>query len=93
MSSTIPDKIDNLDFEKEKLPSGLNILTILSFIGCGIGFLGSFWGIYSAKSNFDKKEEVLKQMNDPNMPSFAKKMMGSPEQYLEMITKKAKLNI
>lgn len=87
MASNIADKIDNIDFNQEKLPSGLNVLTILTFIGCAIGFIGSIWGIYSAKTNFDNKEQVLKQMNDPNMPGFAKKMMGSPEQYLDLITK------
>ncbi|HMC99791.1 MAG TPA: hypothetical protein VKH37_06555 [Ferruginibacter sp.] len=34
-----PHLLDNDAYEKKKLPSGINVLTILTFIGCGLNFL------------------------------------------------------
>ena len=36
------DKLEFSEDGKTKLPSGLNILTILTFIGCGVGLLFAF---------------------------------------------------
>ena len=64
--------------EKPKIPSGINVLTILTFIGSGIGILGSIYGFISAKSSLDKMEATINSPEYENMPSIAKKFM-SPE--------------
>jgi hypothetical protein len=75
--------IDN----KPKLPSGLNVLTILTFIGCALQLLGACWNFFNAKKSYDEMDKVLEQMNSDSMPGWAKSMMGSPEHFREMITK------
>jgi len=54
---------------KPPVPSGINVLTILTFIGCGIGFLGSIWQFFSAKRNLDRMEEMINSGNYKNMMS------------------------
>ncbi len=64
--------------DKPALPSGLNILTILTFIGSGLGFISVVYSFINAKSNVDKMEEAINSPAYENMPAFAKKML-SPE--------------
>ncbi len=75
------------DVNPPKMSTGLNVLTILSIIGCVIQILGSLWGFTTAKKSYDEKEKVLEQMKSDEVPDMAKKMMGSPEDYVELITK------
>lgn len=63
---------------KPVVPGGLNVLTILTFIGCGIGFIGSIWQFFGASRNLQKMEETINSPNFDSMPGFVKKMM-SPE--------------
>lgn len=66
-----------LDFAeggKPTLPTGLNVLTILTFIGCGIGLLGSFWSFTSAEKSYKTMVENQDKMADA--PAWAKGMMG-----------------
>jgi len=72
---------------KPKLPSGLNVLTILSFIGCAIQLLSSGWAFLNAQKSYEGMDEVISKMNSDDMPGWAKSMMGSPETFREMITK------
>jgi hypothetical protein len=68
---------DVLDFakgEKPAIPSGLNVLTILTFIGCGIGFLSSIWSYVNAEKGY--KDMVDAQSKLTEAPAWAKKMMG-----------------
>ena len=81
------DSIPVSEFDKPKLPSGLNVLTILSIIGCVFQFLSSIWGFISSKTTYDSKDTVLAQMNNPDTPGFVKNMMGKPEDFIEMVTK------
>ncbi len=70
-----------LDFageDKSKLPSGLNVLTILTIIGSILGLVGSVWGFISAKSNYEKTKEVLESGKLDDAPSWAKGMI-TPE--------------
>lgn len=87
MSNYEQDNLQESAFDKKELPTGLNVLTILTFIGCAIGLLSSVWSFISAKKSYDERDKVMDQMNNPDMPSFAKKMMGDPEQFMLMITK------
>lgn len=75
----------SMPVEKPKLPSGLNVLTILTFIGCGIGFLSMAYNFVNAKSGLEKMEAAINSPDFDKMPEFAKKMM-SPEA-LEMARK------
>ena len=61
--------------EPKKIPSLLNVLTILTFIGSGIGFIFSIVGFFNAQSNYDKVLQVQDKMDQ--MPAFMKSMMGS----------------
>ncbi len=72
---------------KSKLPSGLNVLTILTFIGCTLQLLTAIWSYSKAQSNFDGREKLLEQMSSGTMPSWAKSLMGDPNNMIAMITK------
>lgn len=71
--------------DKPTLPSGLNILTILTFIGSAISFFFTGSGFINGKANVDKMEETLNSPNYDSMPAIVKKMV-SPEA-LEMSRK------
>ena len=71
------------DQQKNKLPTGLNVLTILTFIGCA-------YELYSNVSNFVKGRKAIEEMEKAQeqlatAPSWVKKMMG-PDM-MEFITK------
>jgi len=71
---THPDVLNFDEKIKPKLPIGLNILTILTFIGCA-------WELYSDISNFTggkKSLEELEKAQDQlaQAPSWAKKFAG-----------------
>lgn len=68
------------DPRSKKLPGMLNVLTILTFIGCGIAYLGSLWQMIS-NTNPDKQTEQIREAMD-KMDSnsfFYKWMEGSIE--------------
>jgi len=47
------------------LPGMLNVLTILTFIGCGIGFLGACWSFFSSSaSQIEKMQEQREKLGD-----------------------------
>ena len=77
----------NYDENNPKLSSGLNVLTILTFIGCAIQLLLALWGFISAKKSYDNLDKLTAQMNSENMPGWVKSMMGDPEIMIERITK------
>lgn len=59
--------------EDNKLPQSLNVLTILTFIGCSLGFIFGIYGyIHADKSVID----IQTGMNNPDLPSFAKNFMN-----------------
>lgn len=61
--------------EENKLPQGLNTLTILTFIGCAIAYILGIFGFINADKSVTDLE---KNMNNPDLPAFAKNMM-TPE--------------
>lgn len=85
MANQTNDTLDFNEGETPKLPSSLNVLTILTFIGCGIGALSSIWSFISAKKSYDDLVAAQSKMEDA--PAFLKKMMG-PEM-IEMARKAA----
>jgi hypothetical protein len=69
-----PANAENWLEEPKKLPSMLNVLTILTFIGNGLGFFSAFYSYFSAASNYDKVVQAQDKMDQ--MPDFVKNMMG-----------------
>ncbi|MEP6726883.1 MAG: hypothetical protein ABJC98_13780, partial [Bacteroidota bacterium] len=64
--------------ETKSLPSGLNVLTILTFVGSAIGLLGTLYNFTNAKKGLDQMEAAINSPEYENMPALAKKFM-SPE--------------
>ena len=64
--------------EKPKIPSGINVLTILTFIGSGIGFLLTIWNFINAKKGLDQMETTINSPEYDNLPALAKKFL-TPE--------------
>ena len=62
---------------KPVIPSGLNILTILTFIGSALGLYFSLSGFINGKANVDKMEETINSPNYETMPSIVKKMVNT----------------
>ena len=85
--NTNPDSLNTADFDKPVLPTGLNVLTILTFIGSGLQILFAIIGFLNAKKSFDEKDKMMAQMNSGEMPGWAKSMMPNMEHYEEMVTK------
>ncbi|ULQ50600.1 hypothetical protein [Flavihumibacter fluvii] len=65
-------------FEKEekKLPSLLNVLTILTMVGCAIELIIGTMNLISGRKNLDKLEELQNSGQLDNAPEFMKKFAG-----------------
>jgi hypothetical protein len=74
MSGTNIPAQDTFLEEPKKLPDMLNVLTILTFVGSGIGILSSIWSCIRAQDSYDKMVEAQSKLD--SMPDFAKKFMG-----------------
>ena len=81
------DSLPSGEYENKGLPGGLNVLTILTIIWCVITLLLSVWSFSRAKSTYDNKDRALEQMQNPNMPKWAKSLMPDPEHFDDMVTK------
>ena len=68
--------VDFLSNEEKgkKLPEMLNVLTILTFVGCGIAAISSCWAYYSAAKSYDTIQQMQSKMEDA--PAIAKSLMG-----------------
>ena len=75
------------DYEKVPLPTGLNVLTILTIIWCVISLGLSSFGFFSAKTSYEKKDQSIEMMKSAETPKFVKTMMGDPENFEKMIIK------
>lgn len=75
--TTIPQSQDTIDWEvdKNKLPKTLNTLSILTFIGCGLGTISLLWGLFKKPLS----ETDFQDMQDKydKAPDFVKSIMGS----------------
>lgn len=65
------------DTNTEVKYGSLKTLTVLTFIGSGLGYIFGIWGYFGAEKNVADFE---KNMNNPDLPDFAKKMM-TPEAF------------
>jgi hypothetical protein len=60
--------------EPKKIPEMLNVLTILTFVGCGVFALSSLWGFANAQKSYDTMLEMQGKLDQ--MPAFARKFAG-----------------
>ena len=60
--------------EAQKRPEMLNVLTILTFIGSGLGFLSAIYGYFTAASNYAKIQDVQSKLD--SAPAFVKSLTG-----------------
>jgi hypothetical protein len=58
--------------EPKKMPEMINVLTILTFIGSGLGIVGGFWSFIKARASY----EALSSANLDRLPDWAKRMSG-----------------
>ena len=71
---------DILDQHRPKpLPSMLNVLTILTFIGCGLGYIGTIWGYFT--STAAKIEESEAQLDKVGDAGFGRKFLEDSIDY------------
>jgi hypothetical protein len=81
----------NFEGEEQKLPSGLNILTILTIIGSILSLLGGIWNYFRADKGY--KDLVDMQGKLDEAPPMMKKMMGPEMVELARKTAENKLPI
>ena len=85
--NTSTDILQDVQHDRPKMTQGLNVLTILTFIGCALQLLGGIWSYTTAQSNYDGKDKLIEQLNSGTLPSWAKAMMGDPANMIATITK------
>lgn len=81
------DSLKESEFQDNTLPSSLNVLTILTFIGSAFAILGGLWNFYNAKKTFDSKDQVIEQMSSGKIPSWLKSFMPDMTHFEEMVVK------
>jgi hypothetical protein len=54
---------DLFDGQAKRLPGMLNVLTILTFIGCGLSYLGLIVSIFT-NANFEKQKAQMEDLQD-----------------------------
>ena len=75
MTPETPPEVLNFDESiKPKIPTGLNVLTILTFVGCA-------WELYSTVNNFIGGKKALEEMEKAQeklaeAPAWARKLAG-----------------
>ena len=82
-STTTSEVLDFAEGEQPKLSSGLNVLTILTFIGCALSLILSVYSFMTVEASYKKMQDMQEKLAD--LPPLARKMMG-PEA-LEMSRK------
>jgi hypothetical protein len=78
MAGTTPTANPNddnwLGEHQDKLSSTLNVLTILTFIANGLGFLSAFWSFFRAQATYDTTVQNADKLD--SAPEWAKKLAG-----------------
>lgn len=67
-----PAREEHILEEPGKLPGMINVLTILTFIGSGVGLISAFWTFAKARASY----EALTSANLDNLPDWVKRMSG-----------------
>lgn len=66
--------LDFAEGTKPELPSGINVLTILTFIGCALAFISSIWSFITAEKSYRTIVEAQDKL--ATAPGWAKRFMG-----------------
>jgi len=66
-----------------KLPGMLNTLTILTFIGCAISYIGGIWNFFRFSDIEKRREEIDQAREKMGDNSFGAKMMDSSMELIE----------
>jgi len=74
MNDTNSNVLDFAEGERPKLTTGLNVLTILTFIGCAIGLIGSVWNYTNAEKAYKDIQAAQEKLSEA--PAFVRGMMG-----------------
>lgn len=69
-----PTNAENWLEEPKKIPSMLNVLTILTFIGSGLGVISAITGYFTAAGNYERQLQMQDKLAD--LPAVVKNMMG-----------------
>ncbi|RYY97499.1 MAG: hypothetical protein EOO11_10710 [Chitinophagaceae bacterium] len=64
-------------------PKGLNILTILTFIGCGLGYLGVLAGLFMSKDYNAQRAELEDNLDKMGSSGFGRSLLESQLESLE----------
>ena len=67
-----PAREEHILEEPRKLPDMINVLTILTFIGSGLGLISAFWSFARARASY----EALSSANLDQLPDWVKRMSG-----------------
>lgn len=80
-----PNQTNNI-FNQQRpkiLPGMLNVLTILTFIGCGLGYINTCWGFVNSlnpEKQIERMREAQEKMGDNG---FLSKMMQGSENIIQ----------
>ena len=58
------------EFEEKEKKGSINVLTILTFIGCGLLFILSFVGFFFSDKSYQAAEDLVSSGKVEQMPSF-----------------------
>jgi hypothetical protein len=61
--------------QKKELPGMLNVLTILTFIGCALSYLGAIWGYIDSSNYEEKRAETEKLLDEAGENQMVAKML------------------
>lgn len=75
--ATENDVLSSDDFTKEKLPGSINVLTILTFIGSAIGFIGSIYYFFTAEKSLKSMQDLVSSGKMDDAPSVLKNMISA----------------
>lgn len=81
------DELKNFNLPENRLPTGLNVLTILTFIWSPIAIIFSVVAFVTAKTTYETKDKVIAQMSNGALPSWMKSIMPDMTHFEEMATK------
>ena len=74
---------DLFNEQPKRLSGTLNVLTILTFIGCGLAYLGTLYNVYKMGSYESDKLKIEQQLDRIGEDGFAGKMLKSSLEIME----------
>jgi hypothetical protein len=82
-----PADLVNWDPKPKKIPEMLNVLSILTFIACGLGIISSCYSFFNAQKSYDtilstqdklaNAPDIIKKLAGPDMLEIARKTLDN----------------